>query len=84
MMRSPMCQWMKSAFRRGDTYLNALEILVYVEMHLLLYWCVNPFSSRYARKIRKRVLNDSFQEEIREALARFDELCDHDDLHRRL
>lgn len=80
MMRSPMCQWMKSAFRRGDTYLNALEILVYVEMHLLLYWCVNPFSSRYARKISKRVLNDSFQEEIRKAIARFDEIYDHDEL----
>ena len=80
MMRSPMGQWMKSAFRRGDTYLNALEILVYVEMHLLLYWCVNPFSSRYARKISKRVLNDSFQEEIRKAIARFDEIYDHDEL----
>lgn len=80
MMRSPMGQWMKSAFRRGDTYLNALGILVYVEMHLLLYWCVNPFSSRYARKISKRVLNDSFQEEIRKAIARFDEIYDHDEL----
>ena len=80
MMRSPMCQWMKSAFRRGDTYLNALEILVYVELHLLLYWCVYPFSSRYARKISKRVLNDSFQEEIRKAIVRFDGIYDHDEL----
>ncbi len=79
MMRSPMGQWMKSAFRRGDTYLNALGILVYVVAHVLLCWCVHPFSSRYARKIRKRVLNDSFQEEIRKGFARFDEIYDNDD-----
>ena len=83
MMRSPMCRWMESAFRRGDTYLNALEILVYVEMHLLLYWCVNPFSSRYARKISKRVLNDSFQGEIKEAIARLDDISNNDVFRRR-
>ncbi len=84
MARNSMCRWVESVFRRGDTYLNALEMLVYVELHLVLYWCVYPFSSRYARKISKRVLNDSFQEEIRKAVARFDELSDNDGFYRRI
>ncbi len=84
MARNSMRRWVEKAFRRGDIYLNALEMLVYVELHLLLYWCVYPFSSRYARKISKRVLNDSFREEIREAIARFDELSDNDGFYRRI
>ncbi len=63
-------------------YMNALRIFVYVEVHLLFYWCVYPFSSRYARKISKRVLNDSFQGEIKEAIAWLEEVSDNDVFHK--
>ena len=67
----------------GGAYLNVLRICVYVEVHLLFYWCVYPFSSRYARKISKRVLNDSFQGEIKEAIAWLEEVSDDDVFRRR-
>ena len=67
----------------GGAYLNVLRICVYVEVHLLFYWCVYPFSSRYARKISKRVLNDSFQGEIKEAIARLDDISNNDVFRRR-
>ena len=62
----------------GGAYLNALRIFVYVEVYLLFYWCVYPFSPRYARKISKRVLNDSFQGEIKEAIAWLEEVSNND------
>ena len=73
-----MFKRISSLIHVGGAYLNVLRICVYVEVHLLFYWCVYPFSPRYARKISRRVLNDSFQGEIKEAIAWLEEVADND------
>ncbi len=73
-----MFKRISSLIHVGGAYLNVLRICVYVEVHLLFYWCVYPLSPRYARKISRRVLNDSFQEEIKEAIAWLEEVSNND------